>query len=167
MQQAVEKLLRFRKGHLRFFLFDVLLIFSKCLFLSMCGNITPSFCYYIIFLLLHHLFVITSSFSGSTVHSRWLHWDRVWCWVLYCSHSGWWMFRSKLCLRFFLFPKRSILHMMVHTFASMYHLTGNYAILSITSNFVLSFPRSHLFNNSPYKWTNGCEYMEIIYFNCS
>lgn len=117
--------------------------------------------------ILHHLFVITSSFSGSTVHSRWLHWDRVWCWVLYCSHSGWWMLRSKLCLRFFLFPKRSILHMMVHTFASMYHLTGNYAILSITLNFVLSFPRSHLFNNSPYKQTNGCEYMEIIYFNCS
>ena len=82
--------------------------------------------------ILHHLFVITSSFSGSTVHSRWLHWDRVRCWVLYCSHSGWWMLRSKLCLRFFLFPKRSILHMMVHTFASMYHLTGNYAILSIT-----------------------------------
>ena len=73
------------------------------------------------------------------------------------------MLRSKLCLCFFLFPKRSILHMMVHTFASVYHLTGNYAILSITSNFVLSFPRSHLFNNSPYKQTNGCEYMEIIY----
>ena len=132
MQQAVEKLPRFRKGYLRFILFNVLLIFFQSAYFFPCVVI------------IRHLFVITSSFSGSTVHSRWLHWDRVWCWVLYCSHSGWWMLRSKSCLRIFMFPKRSILHMMVHTFASVYHLTGNYAILSITSNFVLSFPRSHL-----------------------
>ena len=113
--------------------------------------------------ILHHLFVITSSFSGSTVYSRWLHWDRVWCWVLYCSHSGWWMLRSKLCLCVFFFFQE------VHS-----SYDGSYLCLNVSLNWKLCYPEYYIklcsfipiFNNSPYKRTNGCEYMEIIYFNC-
>lgn len=39
-------------------------IFSKCLFLSMCGNNTPSFCYYIIFFRFHSTFSMTTLRQG-------------------------------------------------------------------------------------------------------